>query len=87
MRSDFKIVKSAGHDERRWPVIDPRHEEPPHGDFPWPHVPDPIKRVMKERSDAWKFVFTSCGITVVILAAAWMIWTVMDVLSTLVMLP
>jgi hypothetical protein len=67
-RNNFGTLKAAAMQERKR-AVDPRHEEPPHGDFPHLDV-EPLEDLDRDANhDIHRLVLTAIGITVAIAVA------------------
>ena len=58
---NFHIVANKARNEHKY-AIDPRHEQPPHGDFPWDYTPKPLKA---EGNDLVYHILTAFGVSFV----------------------
>ena len=78
MRRAIGNVIDIAEREQRKPFIDPRHEEPPHGEVPWPHIPDPIKRA---RSELTSFVVRMVAISAFTAMVTFALWLALMVFA------
>lgn len=55
MRSNFDVIKSTAERERKY-AIDPRQEEPPHGEVVWPYWSDQLDDPHRDANREWSAV-------------------------------
>ena len=88
MPSDFQTITKAAARERKL-TIDPRHEEPSHGDFPWEHTPPPVEGVPWERDwdKLFEVLFIAAVGTIGAIAFAWGLWQFGGIVNSILAFP